>query len=220
MYIVLEGADGVGKSTQTRLLKDWLCSHGRNARVVANPGETDAALAIRKLVLDKHLRMQPTTQMLLFMAALSETACHVKGWLDTNHDIVADRSYLSSIVYQGLQGVHKSLIEEIAANTNYHAKPDAVVLLDLDCKLAARRKAEGIAKAGDPLPADDRYESEGLQFSERLRVSYQREAQLRGYPVVDAHGTQEEVFERIKQTLATKIPQIAKLVAAEAQPVA
>lgn len=221
MFIVFEGIDGSGKTTQAAKMAAWLTEQGRNALLACDPGHTEVGKAIRALLKDKHLHMEPLTQTLLFAASRSELASQVRRHLDADADVVADRWDMSTMVYQGyVQGIRRSLISYLTENCNYNITPELHILLDLDPAVATARLTQRAPdlRNSSPASSEDRYESQGLEFRTQLRQGYLEEAATRGtglywskVVVVDASGDPDALHEEIRKLCAKKIPEFRAL---------
>jgi dTMP kinase len=104
-YIVIEGPDGTGKTTQAKLLAETLQKQGYAARYVHEPGETPMGLELEKIIKNRKLARDPQTDLLLFTANRLEVYRQIiRPALDAGETIVADRNWLSSVAYQGIAG--------------------------------------------------------------------------------------------------------------------
>ena len=168
MFIVIEGCDGTGKTTQTEMLRDWFVEQKRACLLIQEPGTTQLGRELRKLLKDASMPMQPLTQTLLFAAARAETSKLIAEHLSLGGVVIADRWHLSTLVYQGeVQGVPLSTVMAILSMADLNLRPDLTVLLDIDPAIAAKRRA---AEGTDVTK--DRFEAEGLVFQQRLRKAY------------------------------------------------
>ncbi|MGN0093091.1 MAG: dTMP kinase [Methanobrevibacter sp.] len=134
MYIVFEGIDGAGKTTQIKLLKDWLVNNGFQVETVVEPTDSDIGKLIRKLLRDENATSEymQKTLGLLFAADRTLLMNDIESFQKEGKVVISDRSFYSSLVYQE----PADWIEEI----NKFAKiPDMVILLDLDLKTSVSR---------------------------------------------------------------------------------
>jgi len=182
-FIVLEGIDGAGKSSQVEPLVAWLRGCGRAVTNCRDPGATAAGDAIRAILLDRHdLQLAPTSEMLLYMAARAQLVAEViRPSLARGEWVVSDRYLLANIVYQGhAGGLDPDTIRQVGAVATGGLEPDLVLLFDVDLETAARRLAR-------PL---DKLENRGDEYRGRLRAGYLAEAARRPdrIAVVDATG--------------------------------
>lgn len=143
MFITFEGPDGSGKSTQCKLLAEYLTSLGHSVLLTREPGGTEISLQIRKVIMDlKNKSMQPATEFLLFSAARAQLVREkIRPHLESGGLVVADRYYDSSLAYQGYG--HGIPLETIRAITNFATdslKPDLTLLLDIESENGLRRR--------------------------------------------------------------------------------
>jgi dTMP kinase len=193
LFLSLDGLDGTGKSTQCRLLADWLRSRGHRVTTCADPGGTAVGKVIRELLLDRRREMVLACEALLFMASRAQlTAEVIRPALDAGGVVLADRFLLANVVYQGhAGGLDVDLLWTVGRFSTQGLEPDLTLVLDLPVEAAAARRRG---------PAD-RVESRGLDYHERVRAGFLTEAQHRPerIRIVDANPPPEVVQERIRQ---------------------
>ena len=147
MYIVLEGIDGSGKSTQIQLLKENLENKGYNVTIVEEPTDSDIGRIIRERVKDPEA-VEKVHQIINALLFAADRLTHKKLIDDVKHDpeniIISDRSYLSSIAYQNDDVITTQWIEII---NKYMPKPDLTILLDINEKEALKRCADDVSEA-------------------------------------------------------------------------
>ena len=190
LFIAFEGGEGAGKSTQVRLLCDWLTAQGRAARATFEPGGTPAGAAVRAIVLDRaHAGLSPRAEALLYAADRAEHAHTVlRPALAAGEVVVTDRYVDSSLAYQGAGRTIG--LDDVAAISRWATqglRPDLTVLLDLPPETGLAR-ARGRAVA-------DRLESESLEFHQRVRHTFRAlaAAEPGRYLVLDATRAVEEL---------------------------
>ncbi|RBQ23084.1 putative thymidylate kinase [Candidatus Methanobinarius endosymbioticus] len=134
MYIVLEGIDGAGKSTQITVLKQWLEDSGIEVETILEPTDSDVGVLIRKMLQDPNATKENFQKALglLFAADRLMLMDKIDNEEYCNKVIISDRSFYSSLVYQK----PKDWITEI---NKFAKQPDLVLLLDLDVDLAIER---------------------------------------------------------------------------------
>src|ERR671910_43196 len=177
-FVVLEGGDASGKSTQARLLADRLRSAGRGVVETFEPGATEAGAAIRALLLDGDGPVDPTAEALLLAADRAQEGA----------DVVSDRFVPSSLAYQGVgRGLGVEKIEKLNRWATGGLEPDLVVVLDVDDAVAASRRAG----------PGDRLERAGDEFHAAVRDAYRGLATDRGWIVLDAGADVDTVAERV-----------------------
>lgn len=168
-FISIDGLDGAGKSSQIRLLADWLGSRGKRVVTCRDPGSTAAGDAFRAILLDRHdLQLEATTEMLLYMAARAQLVSEViRPALNRGDWVVSDRYLLANVVYQGYAGgLDPDRIRAVGEIATGGLMPDLVIVLDVDVETAARRLDR-------PL---DKLESRGDDYRRRLRDGFRAEA--------------------------------------------
>ena len=195
-FITFEGIDGVGKTTQIKLVAQHLTESGQQVVITREPGGTAIAEKVRSIVLDPTLQLSVRTEALLFMASRSEHVEQIiKPALLAGKTVLCDRFCDSTFVYQGL--THGLKVEDLAdlKALNLQATggilPDLTIVLDADPEqLLQRRNERGIA---------DRFENNGLAFQEKLRQGFLAlaAAEPERIKVVNALGSVEEVSEKI-----------------------
>ncbi|MFM7061402.1 MAG: dTMP kinase [Actinomycetes bacterium] len=191
-FVVLEGADGTGKSTQVARLATWVRSCGGAAIATREPGGTVNGARIRAVLLDGSEPLDARAEALLMAADRAEALAEiVRPALARGDWVISDRHVPSSLVYQG---VARDLgVEEVARINEWATSgttPDLVVVLDLTDGLADDRRA---TRDG----GDDRLERESGDFHLRVRRAYRELAASRGWALLDASGTADEVGERL-----------------------
>ena len=202
-FIVLEGIDGAGKSSQIEPLVAWLRGRGLGVTTCRDPGATPTGDAVRAILLDRHdLHLAPTAEMLLYMAARAQLVAEViRPSLARGEWVVSDRYLLANVVYQGhAGGIDPETIRQVGAVATGGVEPDLVLLLDVDLETAARRIAR-------PL---DKLENRGDAFRARLRAGYLAEAARRPdrIAVVDATGSPADVQANVRQAIESRFPEL------------
>lgn len=177
-FIVLEGGDGAGKSTQAVAVADALRSRGHVVRLTREPGGTPLGNQIRELVLGSEL--SDRAEALLFAAARAEhVATVILPALERGETVVCDRFIDSSIAYQGrARGLGEKWIEEVSMWAAYGILPDRTFVLDVDPYV-------GLGRARDA----NRMEAEGVEFQAKVRQSFLDSASDSLYHhVIDGHA--------------------------------
>ena len=189
LFIVLEGGDASGKSTQARQLADRLRSNGRDVVETFEPGATQTGAAIRALLLDGDGPVDPTTEALLLAADRAQEVTDViRPALGRGADVVSDRFVPSSLAYQGVgRGLGVERVDKLNRWATGGLEPDVVVVLDVDEAVAtSRRDAPG-----------DRLERAGAEFHAAVRDAYRTLGADRGWVVIDGNDDPELVSERV-----------------------
>lgn len=167
VFISFEGIEGSGKSTQAKLLKEFLINSGYDVLLTAEPGGTRIGEEIRRLILSlDNKNMLPLTELLLYNASrIQHIEEIILPSLKIGFVVITDRFTDSTIAYQGYgRKISIDLIIEVDRLINNSLRPDLTILLDLDPK-------EGL-KRNERLNKKDRLELEDLEFHERVRRGY------------------------------------------------
>mgnify|MGYP002778272850 FL=1 len=166
-FVVLEGGDGVGKTTQLPRLVAALERQGHVVRAIREPGGTAAGDAIRALLLDPATALVPAAELLLFLAARAQVVADVvRPALARGEWVVADRFFVSTYAYQaGGHGLDLAQVRVATTLATGGLVPDLTLVLRLDAAAAAaRRTARGDA---------DRMERHGAPFAARVAAAYE-----------------------------------------------
>lgn len=180
-FLVFEGIDGSGKSTQARRVAAL-----NDALFTFEPGDTPLGVELRRWVLDAATPMDPTTEALLM---LSDRSHHVRNVIEpallAGRSVVSDRYYASTLAYQGYgRGVDLGLLGAASELAIGACRPDMTVLLDIALDVVNERRAHD---------AKDRFESSDVAFHERVREGYLALANEHRWLVVDGSLSETEV---------------------------
>lgn len=197
MFLSLDGGDGTGKSTQCRLLAEWLRATGREVVTCRDPGSTPLGEAVRDLLLDRHeLSIHRRSEMLLYMAARAQMVEEVvRPALAAGKTVLADRYLLANVVYQGYGGgLDVDTLWEVGRVATENVMPRLTVVLDASAEVATARLT------GKP----DRMERQGSAFHARVREGFLAEAKKHPAEivVVDASVGIDEVHIAIREAVA------------------
>ncbi len=190
-FVVLDGPDGCGKSTQSRLLTEWLNGQGVATTSFRDPGTTVIGEKIRDILLSPaHEAMTTPTEVLLYMAARSQLWTEeIAPALQGGHCVLLDRWLSSTCAYQGYAGrFGMEKVIGIAAESLERLWPDLTVILDVDLETAAGRLDREL----------DRMEQKGDSYHTRVREGFLELARGReGFVVVDATAKPEVVHDAV-----------------------
>jgi len=200
-FIVLEGVEGSGKSTQVRLLADWLQAHAVPHVLTREPGGTAVGEQIRQTLLHGH-EMPAETELLLMNAARAALLAEViRPALSAGKLVLADRYYHSSIAYQSFgRGLSIERVRQICEFATGGLKPDLAIVLHVPLAAGvARRATRGGA---------DRIERAGTDFHQRVAEAYRLLPSIEtGVERVEGEGSVEVVQQRIRELLARRFPE-------------
>jgi dTMP kinase len=195
-FIVVEGGEGVGKSTQVARLAERLRAHGYAVDQTREPGGTQAGAALRTKLLHGDAIDAETELAWLLEDRRLHVEQRIKPDLARNIVVVTDRFSPSTLAYQGVaRGMGVDEVERRGAAVAGGVEPDVVIVLDLPDDVAEARVAQD----------RDRFEREGDAFHARVRAAYRELAPARGWVVVDASGTPDEVAERVWAAVAPRL---------------
>lgn len=198
MFISFEGIDGCGKSTQARLLADSLRREGHNVLLTREPGGSPGAEEIRRLLVEgAGERWSAETECLLFTAARRDhLERSITPALRDGQTVITDRFADSTRVYQGAaRGELRELVDQLH-KLMIGTEPDVTFVIDID-------PTTGLARGNARGGTEDRFESLGLGFQEKLAVGFRALAQE--YPdrvrLIDGSGTTQDVASRVLAAL-------------------
>ncbi len=170
LFITFEGPEGSGKSTQARLLANWLAEQGMNVLFTREPGGTSIGDHIRQILLSPdHTDLIPEAEVLLFSASRAQLVRQViLPLLEKGGIVVCDRYADSTYAYQGYgRGLDMDILRRITHFATRGLVPDLTFLIDIPVEEGLRRKKQGMGE-------DDwnRLEAEEIAYHERVRWGY------------------------------------------------
>ena len=198
-FITFEGIDGSGKSTQLRLLANYLEQAGCDVLLTREPGGTPVGNRLRAALLDAQEEVDPLTELLVFAADRAQHVRRVlRPALESGQVVFSDRYADATAAYQGAgRGFSPELISEIIQLATEGLKPDLTLLFDLsvdDSTTRTRRRTNGSQRG-------DRLDSENAEFHTRVRDAYLQLAKLEPerIKVIRTNQPQESTHERVKE---------------------
>ncbi|MGB3016915.1 MAG: dTMP kinase [Ignavibacteria bacterium] len=200
MFITFEGIDLSGKSTQIKLLAEYLTRLKKKVVIVREPGGTKISERIRDILLDKdHFEMDDTTEFMLFSASRRQlTQEIIIPSLKKKSYVISDRYYDSSTAYQGYGGgLNLKMINSVNNIASCGIEPDMTILLEIDLKCwLSRKKTEG--------RTEDRIESKKIAYYRKVINGYKKIAEMnkKRFVIVDATASKQEVHENIVSALS------------------
>ena len=191
--VVLDGPDGCGKSTQVKMLCEWVALQGVQVKTYRDPGDTRIGEQIREILLSpEHEAMGTMTEFLLYMASRAQLWSEkIAPALAQGCCVVLDRWLSSTCAYQGHAGEFGvDRVLRVAEDTLERVWPDATILLDVDTETAAQRMDREL----------DRMELKGQIYHQRVRQGFLDLAQTQNhFVVVDATQSIDVVHEAVIQ---------------------
>jgi len=196
LFIAVEGIDGSGTTTQTRLLANWLASLGLEVVSTGEPTKGEVGLLIRQLLRDSSVPAE--VDALLFAADRAlHTAITIKPALERGAVVISDRYVESSIAYQSSSGLAMEWVEDI---NRFALTPDLTIILDVEPSIGLGRKR---SQRTGPL---DKFEN--VAFLEGVRRTFLSRARERGFVIIDASRPIQEVHRQIRKIVE---PLLARL---------
>ena len=197
-YIVIEGGDGTGKTTQADILQKYLETQGRTVLHLKEPGGSPIGEAIRSVLLDGTLDRQPITNILLFTANRHDLwHATINPALEQGTWVITTRNYWSTLAYQGYgEGMDAGLIADVTksfTDENY-MNPDYGIMLSLDDVSISKLRVEERGLLEKP----DTFESRNAQFHRRVADGYLEIAKTYGLPIISANQSINDVAREIK----------------------
>jgi dTMP kinase len=203
MLITFEGIEGSGKTTQIELLARHLVEKGYDIVVTREPGGTPFGEALRRVTLDRDLKIHSLPEVLVFMAVRAQ---HVEEVilpaLQNRKVVLCDRFTDATMAYQGYgRGVDPGIIENLNRLVTRGVTPNLTLLLDCPAGKGLKRKTESKRQR-------DRIEREALDFHRRIRKAYLdfAKAEPKRFAVID--GTRE--IEEIHREIRTRVERLLK----------
>ena len=204
-FIVFEGIDGCGKTTQINEIFKWLptsnlISDDSSIVKTREPGGSLLGAKLRELILSNNKSNVPTnlTELLLYAADRTEHVAKIISPALNNGDwVLSDRFSGSTLAYQGYgRNLDKEIIKKLEIIACQGQKPDITFLFDISVE-------ESIARRKNQIP--DRIESEGLNFLRKVNIGFKKIAQENNWIVISASNDKKNITTTIKKTLIEKL---------------
>ncbi|RKX28150.1 MAG: dTMP kinase [Candidatus Zixiibacteriota bacterium] len=199
MFITFEGIDGCGKTTQAMLTSQYLSARGHKINLLREPGSTEVAERIRKILLAPELTLGNTCELLLYEAARAELVQReIAPLLQRGEVILCDRFYDSTTAYQGFgRKLDVRMVKQLHRVATNNIVPDLTLVFDCDLDTAMSRRK------GKP----DRLESQSREFFTRVRSGFLEIARKERHrvKVIDATQAADDVFAEVIKLLKRKL---------------
>lgn len=208
LFVTLEGVEGCGKTTQARLLKEYLEAKGHEVVALREPGGTGLGERIRDILLNSSdEEITPVAELFLYEAARAQLVTMVIApTLELGKTVICDRFIDSTVAYQGFgRGIDAGAVSGVNMVATGGLVPDLTLLIDCEPKEGLRRAWDRIKSAGGSR--EDRFEREALAFHEKVREGYLELAETESgrVKVVDGNASVEEVHQRLVAVLEKTI---------------
>lgn len=196
LFITFEGADGCGKTTQIKLLDEYLRGKGYKTLLTREPGSKGLGVKLREILLNYDGEVSPQCESFLFLADRAQHVdCIIKPALKEGVIVLCDRHTDSTVAYQGYgRGLDLGQIHYLNNIATGGLKPDLTLVFDVDVETSQSRV--GVEK--------DRMESAGIEFFERVRQGFLEIAKTEPnrVKVIDSTQTIEEIHKQVVELVA------------------
>ena len=191
LFIVLDGIDGCGSTTHVKLLKKWFEDQKLKIITTHEPTESNIGKIIKEYL--KSNKGFPELDALLFASDRAEHTKQIESWLKLEFNVISDRYIESSMAYQGGQGLSNDWIKTI---NKVVIEPDIYIILDIDPQISI-----------DRFIKERKYleKFENVEFLKEVRAIFLNRAKQNKYEIVSTEGSIEEVHEKIKKIIKTKL---------------
>jgi len=198
IFITFEGTDGSGKTTQIKLVEDYVREKGYEVVLTREPGGTKVSELIRDLILDPiNDEIVPLTEMILYAASRAQHVAQViKPAIDMGKIVICDRFVDSSYAYQGCgRGVDLKIVADVNRVAIDGTVPDITFFLDIDPEIAIKRRINSTGA--------DRIEQEKIDFHTRVYDGYKKMAMFYSDRIktIDANKSIKDISSQINEYL-------------------
>ena len=195
LFITFEGGDGCGKTTQIKLLDEYLQNKGYKTLLTREPGSKGLGIKLREILLNYDGEVSPTCESFLFLADRAQHVdCIIKPALEAGVIVLCDRHTDSTVAYQGYgRGLDIEQIHRLNKIATSGLKPDLTIVLDVDVETSQARVGS----------EKDRMESAGVEFFERVRNGFLEIAKLEPnrVKVIDSKQSIEQIHQQILELI-------------------
>ena len=200
-FIVIEGIDGCGKTTQIDQLSKWLpksglIKEGSQLITTREPGGSQLGKKLRNLILENNENNQPSSlaELLLYSADRAEHISKIiKPALEKNNWVISDRFSDSTLAYQGFgRNINLQIIKSIESIVCQGVSPDLTIFLEISPE-------ESISRRNNKTP--DRIESEGIKFLEKVNTGFKLIAKEKNWEVISASQNIQKISDQIKKII-------------------
>ena len=196
LFITFEGGDGCGKTTQIKLLDEYLRNKGYKTLLTREPGSKGWGVKLREILLNYDGDVSPTCESFLFLADRAQHVdCIIKPALKEGVIVLCDRHTDSTVAYQGYgRGLDLEQIHNLNKIATSGLKPDLTIVLDVDVETSQKRVGS----------EKDRMESAGIEFFQKVRQGFLEIAKQepKRVKVVDSTQSIEEIHKQILELVA------------------
>ena len=195
LFITFEGGDGCGKTTQIKLIDEYLRNKGYKTLLTREPGSKGLGVKLREILLNYDGEVSPTCESFLFLADRAQHVdCIIKPALEEGTIVLCDRHTDSTVAYQGYgRGLDLEQIYKLNNIATSGLKPDLTVVLDVDVETSQARVGK----------EKDRMESAGVEFFERVRKGFLEIAKQEPsrVKVIDSTQSVEDIHKQVVELI-------------------
>jgi len=195
-FIVLEGSEGVGKSSHIKTIENYLIKYKIDYILTREPGGTKTGEEIRKIILDKENETDELSDALLFYASRYENYTKkILPALNTGKTVICDRFHYSTLVYQGIVGNNSTVRDlHIIFDEMYKKSIDHVIYFYTDPEESLKRISS--------RPVTDKFESKGLSFLEEISEAYKNVfKKMKNITMIDTSGDKRDTEKVLSKSL-------------------
>ena len=195
-FIVLEGSEGVGKSSHIKTIENYLIDYKIDYIITREPGGTKTGEEIRKIILDKEKETDELSDALLFYASRYENYTKkILPALNTGKTVICDRFHYSTLVYQGIVGNNATVRDlHIIFDEMYKKSIDHVIYFYTDPEESLKRISS--------RPVTDKFESKGLSFLEEISEAYKNVfKKMKNITMIDTSGDKRDTEKVLSKSL-------------------
>jgi dTMP kinase len=206
-FLTFEGIDGCGKTTQLRLLAQYLREHGREVVETVEPGGTEIGRQIRRILLDPaSSSIQPRTELLLYFASRAQNVDEIiRPALHAGSIVLCDRFTDSTLVYQGCgRGLDPAIVLDLDRIACQGLRPATTILIDIDLETSLNRAKRRNERFG---PSESRIDDESAAFHDSVRKGYLAlaAAEPARFLVIDGRAPIGDVARQIREALQNRV---------------
>ncbi len=199
--------DGCGKTTQLRLLAQYLREHGREVVETVEPGGTEIGRQIRRILLDPaSAAIHPRTELLLYFASRAQNVAEViRPALEAGSVVLCDRFTDSTLVYQGCgRGLDPAIVRDLDRIACQGLRPATTILIDIDLETSLNRAKRRNERLGQ---SESRIDDESAAFHESVRKGYLAlaAAESERFIVIDGRGAIGDIARHIREALQGRV---------------
>jgi dTMP kinase len=214
-FITFEGVEGSGKTTQIKLLSDFLSAHGMRTHLTREPGGCPIADKIRSILLDaENQALSSLAELMLYAAARTQHVTEIiSPALNAGEIVLCDRFSDATVAYQCFgRGIDREVIDTLNRHACQGVTPDLTVLIDCDPDLGLKRALLRIEASSGPR--EERFELEALAFHHRVREGYQKLAaeDPERFLIIDGSNNIEEIFSTISTQVVARLPELFRAI--------